>query len=127
MLSNAPVYPTLPVTDLQKSREFYEKTLGLSVAEEMPHGLVLKAGSGTQLYIYQRGPSKADHTLAGFRVENINETVDQLFQKGVVFEKYDFPGIKTNEKGIAEQDSVKAAWFKDPDGNILGITEVLRK
>jgi len=92
----------------------------------MPQGLVFKAGD-TMMYIYRRDPSKADHTLAGFRVEDIEKTVAVLSQNGIRFEQYDYPNLKTDEKGIATTPPVKAAWFKDPDGNILGITEEIEK
>ena len=86
------------------------------------------AGGGTELYIYQRGPSKADHTLAAFEVPDIEAAIDEMTQKGIKFEQYDFPGLKTNEKGIAisEGEEEKGAWFKDPDGNILAISEPLK-
>src|SRR6266404_863512 len=113
MLANAPVYPTLPTTDLQRSREFYEKNLGLRVEKESSQGILYKAGKNTLLYVYQRPPSKAEHTLASFDVEDIESAIDELTQKGVTFEHYDFPGLKTNEKGIADSDEegVRGAWF----------------
>ena len=123
MLSNASVAPTLPTTDLQRARDFYEKKLGLIVKKESAGGITFQAGNNTELYVYKRGPSKVEHTLAAFHVDDVEATVDELTQKGVVFEQYDFPGLKTNEKGIAivEGEGEKAAWFKDPDGNILAV------
>jgi catechol 2,3-dioxygenase-like lactoylglutathione lyase family enzyme len=128
MLGTAKVVPTIPVTDLNKAKEFYTNTLGLSVAKESPMGIQFQAGEGTQLYIYQRGPSKADHTLAAFEVDDLEGTVDALKAKGITFEQYDFPGLKTNEKGIAdsEGEGERAAWFKDPDGNILAVSQPLK-
>lgn len=120
------ITPTIPVTDINKSREFYENVLGLaqSAMEVPPDGMLYDAGDGTHLFIYQRGPSKADHTLASFTVENIEEAVNELSQKGVAFEHYDMPNLKTDEKGIAAMGNAKSAWFKDPDGNILSIVQV---
>ncbi len=128
MLANYPVFPTIPVTDLKRAREFYEKKLGLKVTKEAPQGLVLQAGSGSQLYIYQRGPSKADHTLASFQVDDLEKTIDELTQKGIVFEQYDFPGLKTDARGIAvsEAEGERGAWFKDPDGNILAVSQSIK-
>lgn len=125
VLADKPISPTIPVTDLKRSREFYEKTLGLSVLREAAGGILFQAGKNTSLYIYKRGPSTADHTLASFLVEDVEAMVDKMVQKGIVFEQYDFPGLKTNEKGIAvsEEEGEKGAWFKDPDGNILAIAE----
>ena len=123
MLTNAPIAPTIPVTDLQKAKDFYTQKLGLVLEKEMPAGITFKAGNGTKLYIYKRGPSKADHTLASFLVTDVEAAVDELTQKGIVFEQYDFPGLKTNKKGIAvmSDEGEMGAWFKDPDGNILAV------
>jgi catechol 2,3-dioxygenase-like lactoylglutathione lyase family enzyme len=123
MLTSAPIAPTIPVTDLQRAKEFYHGTLGFEIGGENPGGIEFKAGENTTFYIYKRGPSKADHTLASFMVKDVEATVDELTQKGIVFEQYDFPGLKTNEKGIAElpEEGERGAWFKDPDGNILAI------
>ena len=127
MLTNSPITPTLVVTDLARARDFYENKLGLkpdpSMTDEM--GVLYKAGNGTNLYLYKRSnPPTADHTLASFRVNDIDQVLVELFQKGVSFEHYDMPGLKTDEKGIAVIGSAKSAWFKDPDGNILAILQV---
>jgi catechol 2,3-dioxygenase-like lactoylglutathione lyase family enzyme len=125
MLANTPVSTTMPSTDLKRTREFYVGKLGLSVAEESAGGILFKAGENTHIYLYKRGPSKADHTLASFRVPDLEAAIDELTKKGIVFEQYDFPGLKTDEKGIAvsEEEGVKGAWFKDPDGNILALDQ----
>ncbi len=127
MISTARIIATIPVTEINQSREFYEKVLGLHVVKDTYDGIIFQAGENTKLYLYQRGPSKADHTLASFVVTDIEETVDELYQKGIVFEQYDTSGIKTNEKGIAEMEGgkVRNAWFKDPDGNILAISQTM--
>ena|SRR5689334_6435825 len=128
MLGNSPVGPTIPSTDLERSKKFYTEMLGLAVLKESAGGITFAAGNGTVLYLYKRGPSKADHTLAAFRVEDVEKTVDELTAKGVIFEKYDYPSLKTNEKGIAviEAEGEKGAWFKDPDGNIIAVGEELK-
>lgn len=116
--------PTLPMTDIKKSRDFYEGKLGLkpSTMKVDQDGLLYEVGQ-TFLYLYQRPPSKAEHTLASFSIDDIEKTVDELGQKGVVFEHYDMPGLKTDAKGIVTMEKAKAAWFKDPDGNILGLLQ----
>jgi len=123
MLTNSAVYPTLPTTDLKRSKDFYTNKLGLQVDHESANGILYKAGADTKLYVYQRPPSTAEHTLASFDVEDIEKTIDELTEKGISFEHYDFPGLKTNDKGIAdsEEEGGRGAWFKDPDGNILAI------
>ncbi|HYK08634.1 MAG TPA: VOC family protein [Candidatus Eisenbacteria bacterium] len=125
MLSDFPIAPTIPVTDLERAKKFYTEVLGLTVDKENPGGISFNTGGDTKLYIYKRGPSKADHTLASFVVKDVEAEVDALTKKGVVFEQYDFPGLKTNEKGIAvlAEEGEKGAWLKDPDGNILAIGE----
>ena len=128
MLTNAPVRPTLPVLDLERAKKFYEGTLGLKVIlEDSSPGAVLQAGEGTSLYIYQRAATKADHTVAGFKVKDVEATVKELKAKGVVFEDVDFPGLKMVE-GIATMTipagEFKGAWFKDTEGNVLSINNM---
>jgi catechol 2,3-dioxygenase-like lactoylglutathione lyase family enzyme len=126
MLSDSAVMPTIPVTDIQRSIDFYTNKLGLKrdAMEVEKDSALFDAGKGTMLYLYQRPPSITTHTLASFSVEDLEQTMDELIQKGVAFEHYDMPGLKTDEKGIAINEATKAAWFKDPDGNIIGIVEV---
>jgi catechol 2,3-dioxygenase-like lactoylglutathione lyase family enzyme len=124
MLANAPVYASLPTTDLARSRGFYEHTLGLKVEPEEEEGaLTFRAGGGTLLLVYQRPPSRAEHTVAFFVVEDFDRAFSGLRERGVVFEDYDMPELKT-ENGVATSpDGKRVAWFKDPDGNILGLFE----
>src|SRR4030042_6464719 len=96
MLKTAAVHPTLPAVDLKRARKFYEDKLGLKVIMEDPSpGIMLQAGKGTMLYIYQRAPTKADHTVASFAVDDIEAEVKELKAKGIKFEEYDMPGLKT--------------------------------
>ena len=128
MLKNAPISPTLPATDLERARKFYTEKIGLTASlSQEPGGVLFDCGSGTKLYIYQRGPVKVEHTLASFQVEDLEKEMGELRGRGVVFEEYDFPGLKT-ENGIATMgDNFKAAWFKDSEGNILGIGQSGKK
>ena len=125
MLTNSLLTTTIPVADVKRTKDFFVNKLGLSVDNETATGITFKAGGNTKIYAYKRGPSKADHTLASFAVDNIEAAIDELVKNGVVFEQYDFPGLKTNEKGISisEVEGIKGAWFKDPDGNIFAINE----
>ncbi|MDO8491284.1 MAG: VOC family protein [Dehalococcoidia bacterium] len=124
MLSNAQVMPTLPAVDLKRARKFYEEKLGLKVTMEDPSpGMALQCGKGTMIYVYQRAATKADHTAASFVVDDIEAEVKALKGKGVKFEEYNMPGMKT-VNGIATMDKTKAAWFKDTEGNILGVTQL---
>jgi predicted enzyme related to lactoylglutathione lyase len=123
MLTHAPVMTSIPVVDFGRAVGFYQNTLGLSpvaVVEEMRLAL-FEAGAGTRLFLYQRGPTTADHTVASFVVEDTERTVRELSARGVVFEQYDMPGLKTNAMGIAEFGPDKTAWFKDTEGNIIAV------
>ncbi len=123
MLASASVHPTLPVVDLERAKKFYVGTLGLKVIKEDPSpGAVLQAGGGTRLYLYQRAATKADHTVAGFTVDDVEATVAQLKARGVVFQELDIPsmGIKT-VNGVASFGDIKAAWFSDTEGNVLAV------
>lgn len=123
MLSTAPVAATIPVVDIERAKKFYGQTLGLKMGQSEADGTMFEAGQGTMVYIYQRGPSKADHTLASFKVDNLEEEMSQLRSKGVTFEEYDLPNLKT-VNGVATMGSMKAAWFKDSEGNILSIGQM---
>jgi len=126
MLSSAVVGPTLPVADLKRAEDFYTSKLGLKVIQEdSAGGALLEAGNGSRLYLYKRAPTKADHTVASFNVEDVEAEVRDLKNKGIQFEDYDIPqmGIKTVE-GIATMDGMKGAWFKDTEGNILAVTQM---
>lgn len=129
MLGNSPIVPTIPVTDLAVSRKFYVHVLGLSVIRESPMGIFLRAGDNTSIYLFKRGEVHTEHTLAVFIVNDIEETIAELTQKGVTFDQVDTPDIKTNEKGIAviEAEEEIVAWFRDPDGNFLAISQILKQ
>jgi catechol 2,3-dioxygenase-like lactoylglutathione lyase family enzyme len=125
MLADSPVAAILPAVDLERAIKFYKGKLGLQPIDAPgPGGAMFASGQGTQLYLYQRDTAtKADHTVAGWQVENIEEVVRALREKGVVFEQYDLPDLKTDERGIATMGPIKSAWFKDTEGNILSINE----
>lgn len=123
MLASSRVSAVLPVVNLERARKFYEEKLGLQ-AIERADGMMFQCGQGTQLTVYQRAtPTKADHTVAGWEVDNIEEAVQALYDRGVVFEQYDLPGLTTNTQGIATVGTAKGAWFKDPDGNIMSLIQ----
>jgi catechol-2,3-dioxygenase len=125
MLGNSPVAAVVPAVDLMRAKKFYQQTLGLEVEREDPNGVVFRCGGCSQLLVYPRPtPTKAEHTAAGWQVDNLEATVRELKGKNVVFEQYNMPGLKTNALGIAEMDGVKAAWFKDTEGNILAINQM---
>jgi catechol 2,3-dioxygenase-like lactoylglutathione lyase family enzyme len=122
MLASFPVVTSMPAVDIERARRFYTETLGLKPVQiPMPDGALFEAGKGSQIHLYQRGPTKADHTAATFTVEDIEQAVDDLTARGVVFEQYDIGELKTDARGIATLGPSKSAWFKDSEGNILEI------
>ncbi len=125
MLASFPVVTSMPAVDIARARRFYTETLGLKPVQiPVPDGALFEAGKGSQIYLYQRGPTKADHTAATFTVENIEQVVDDLTARGVHFEQYDMGELKTDARGIATFGPSKSAWFKDSEGNILGIVSM---
>ena len=110
-------------TDLARSRDFYEKSVGLSLSPEtITNHLLFECGDGTTLLVYGRpSPSTADHTQVRFWSDDVEADAAALAARGVVFEEYDFPTLKT-VGGIATTAGIgRSAWFKDPDGNTLAL------
>lgn len=116
------VVATLPVTDLERSRAFYGETLGLTFLWDNPASVRFGCGEETQLSIFRRGPSTADHTLAHFEVGDIEATVRDLEERGVAFIDYTDGPLQTTGH-IAQLGPARSAWFRDPDGNVLGLRQ----
>lgn len=123
MLKKARIQTTLPVQDLTRARAFYSAKLGLEPVEETPAGLVYECSGSRFLLFPSQGKPSGTHTQIGFAVENIEAEVRELGRRGLSFEEYDFPGLKT-VNGIATMGSNKAAWFKDSEGNLLGVVQM---
>lgn len=125
MLANSRVAAILPAVDLERAKKFYGETLGLTPVDLPGPGVAMfECGKGTALALYQRETAtKADHTVAGWEVGNVEEVVQALRGSGVVFEQYDLLGLKTDELGIATDGPVRSAWFKDTEGNILSVIQ----
>jgi catechol 2,3-dioxygenase-like lactoylglutathione lyase family enzyme len=124
MLTDAPVIAVLATTDIGRARQFYEERLGLSAAEVMDEmrTIIFECGAGTRLLVYERATAgDSEATSAAFRVDDVEQTVEDLRAAGVEIEEYDLPGIKT-ENGVAALGDFKSAWFKDPDGNIISVS-----
>jgi predicted enzyme related to lactoylglutathione lyase len=122
MLTNAPVTPTLPASDIERAKKFYNETLGLEVDREGPEGVFFKTGSGSIL-VYPSGSAGTNQaTAAGFTVTDLDAEMTELRAKGVEFEEYDFPGLKT-VNGVADFGGMRGAWFKDTEGNIIALDE----
>jgi catechol 2,3-dioxygenase-like lactoylglutathione lyase family enzyme len=117
----------IPVKDLEGTRRFYEDVLGFSPDMEDPGGIRYQSG-GTSFFLYPtQFAGKAEHTLMGWDVDDLESVIDDLASKGVTFEQYDMGELKTDAKGIADMGpGGKGAWFKDPEGNILGLAQIRR-
>ena len=115
----------LPVKDLARARRFYEEALGLEPLGAKPDGKFIYHCGGTELALFPKPEgTKAEHTALSFRVDHIGQAVAALEQRGVRFADYDLPGLKTVEH-VCVLGSEKAAWFEDPEGNILCLHEDL--
>ena len=123
MLERSNAFSGFAAPDLGKVKEFYTKTLGLKVREE--HGvLALQLAGGNNVLIYPKPDHvPANFTILNFPVDDVDLAVDELSKRGVRFETYNGPGIKTDEKGIMRGNGPAIAWFKDPAGNILSVLE----
>jgi catechol 2,3-dioxygenase-like lactoylglutathione lyase family enzyme len=115
------VHTTLPTPDPERLRTFYEQTLGFAPFAERPGAVLYRAGDGTLFAISKAGarPTGA-HTQMAFTVPDIAAEIAELRARGVAFEEYETP--KT-EHGIGRVGAGKAAWFKDPDGNLIGVLQ----
>lgn len=127
MLGSSQCAGTIAVRDIGAGRAFYKDTLGLKVAQEIDSETVaFEAGSGSMILVYQRPnhqPSAA--TVLSFQVDNLDSQIADLEGRGVKFEDYDLPGLKTVNHVVTMPDgNGKAAWFTDPDGNIISLAEM---
>jgi catechol 2,3-dioxygenase-like lactoylglutathione lyase family enzyme len=123
-LSDSPVSTAIAVSDMNRAKEFYEGTLGLSGGnDEVDGGVTYACADGTTIHPYPSpdNAGKSGATLAFWTVADVEAMVDELTAKGVKFEQYSEP-FTTDEKGIARfEGNAAGAWFKDPDGNILAL------
>ena len=125
-LSDCTVEPAIAVSDLDRARRFYEQQLGLTPGEpDEDQGVRYPCGNGTHIFIYlsAENAGRSPATLAGWFVDDLAATMDDLRSRGVAFEQYDLPGLKTDERGVFDAGRFKAAWMRDPDGNTLALTE----
>jgi catechol 2,3-dioxygenase-like lactoylglutathione lyase family enzyme len=123
MLADHRCHTTLPVSDLDRARAFYEGTLGFTPFEVNPAAVLYKAGEGTVFAVTKSsGKASGTHTQIGFTVTNIEDEVADLKRRGVAFLEYDLPNFKT-EGSIAKTGGGGAAWFLDPEGNMVGLIQ----
>jgi catechol 2,3-dioxygenase-like lactoylglutathione lyase family enzyme len=123
-LTHRTVAMMLPVTDVDRARTFYTETLGLDYTGTNDEGSALYAldGGSTLVLLPRPESNPSESTAMSFEVDDIKAEVIDLENRGVVFEDYDLPELTTVDH-VAEMGSEKAAWFKDPDGNVLCLHE----
>jgi predicted enzyme related to lactoylglutathione lyase len=122
MLANSNAYSGFAVDDLDKARKFYGETLGLNteILDEENGLMSLHLAGGRDTLVYRKPDLQpGNYTILNFTVDDIDQAVDELTERGVSFERYD--GFEQDEKGIARGMGPDIAWFKDPAGNILSV------
>ena len=125
MLQKSPMYSYIPAKDVARARQFYEQKVGLKPKQEIAGGVVYEFSEHTACFLYptpNAGTSKASQAF--WQVEDIEREVAELKARGVRFEDYDMPGMKT-ENGIATAGGAKSAWFKDSEGNTMALIQSL--
>lgn len=128
MLEDSNVATRIPAKDLERAKAFYADKLGLTPIEERPGGARYRCGDSYFALFESAGAASGAHTQMAWEVDDIEATVAELRRRGVVFEEYDLPGLKTIN-GIAEiadnypskGTGEKGAWFYDSEGNLLGL------
>jgi catechol 2,3-dioxygenase-like lactoylglutathione lyase family enzyme len=134
MLTDARVAGRLPAQDLERARRFYAEKLGLEPADERPGGLLYRMGACEFALFQSTGASPGTFTQMGFMVDDIDAAVTELKRRGVVFEEVDAPGLQTHNS-IADitgnypsknATGERGAWFRDSEGNMLGIGQLVR-
>jgi catechol 2,3-dioxygenase-like lactoylglutathione lyase family enzyme len=131
VIANARAVAVIPVSNLEAAIQFYEGKLGLPLearVESLPQNREARFKVGeTAFSAYESvGAGQSRATLMAFEVDDVEATVEDMRSRGVAFEEYDLPELKTKD-GIAEMGDEKGAWFKDPDGNILAVVQAVRK
>jgi predicted enzyme related to lactoylglutathione lyase len=123
MLREHPIHATIPATDLERARAFYADKLGLTPTREEPAGLVYETPGGAWFRLY-RTPyaGTAQHTIAGWEVEDLEAEVAELKARGVAFQEYHSARLQTVD-AIATTQGGRVASFKDSEGNILGLAQ----
>jgi catechol 2,3-dioxygenase-like lactoylglutathione lyase family enzyme len=125
MLRDSKAFSGFSVDSIPAAKDFYGETLGLKVSEQNGD-LALHTGGGNDVFVYPKDNHEpATYTVLNFPVDDVDKAVEELTSRGVRFEIYDFPDLKTDDKGIARDPrGPTIAWFKDPAGNILSVLKI---
>lgn len=123
-MDKAFVFTSFSVNDMAAAKHFYVDILGFELGAPMTEDALKIVKGGQRFHIYPKSDhTPASYTLINLKIDDIEAVIDQLTAAGVKFEHYDSAEIKTNDKGIANRDAQKMAWFKDPAGNIHGLLQ----
>ncbi len=127
MLQQFPMYAYIPANDVTRARKFYEGKIGFKPDEEVAGGVSYKFGGETAAFLYPAAPSAGTSkaSQAFWIVDDLERVMAELRARGVVFEEYDEPDLKT-VNGVVEGGGAKAAWFKDSEGNIMAVVQDVR-
>ncbi len=118
------IVAVLPASDLGRARQFYSEKLGLTPIEDQAAGLFFQVSPNNGFLVYEAGsPANGQHTQASFLVSDLDAAMSELRSRGVSFEEYDIPGVHT-EGAILAFPNGRGAFFKDSEGNILGVNEL---
>jgi len=124
MLRGRHMHPTIPASDLARARAWYADKLGFTSGQEEAQAVLYRSGGERLFLLFSSSAAGiAQHQLAAWVVEDLEAEVAELRGRGVEFEEYDQPGLRTVE-GIARTPVGQAAWFKDSEGNVLTITQL---
>ena len=125
MLQSSPMYAYIPATDVARARRFYEEQVGLTPTREVAGGVIYEFADRTACFLYptpNAGTNKASQAF--WQVQDVEREVAELRARGVTFEEYDVPGLKTHN-GIATAGGARSAWFKDTEGNVMALIQSL--
>jgi catechol 2,3-dioxygenase-like lactoylglutathione lyase family enzyme len=121
MFNQSRVAAMLPAQDLERAKAFYRDKLGLTPVHEDPGGVLYQMAGGTGFGVFRTGGAPSGtHTQMALEVPDVEAAVKDLRSRGVKFEEYDSPMLKTVD-GVANIGGTKAAWFKDSEGNVVGL------
>ncbi len=124
MIDASDAFSSFSVDDIPRARDFYGKTLGLECASGPEGTLVVPLSGSAKALMYPKpNHQPATFTVLNFPVDSVEKAVEELTKRGVRFEIYDEPNLKTDARGISRGNGPTIAWFKDPAGNILSVLE----
>ena len=122
MLEGARGHTTLPARDIERAKSLYTKKVGATAGDSSPGGTFFMFGESRFVIYPASNPNRGGHTQMGISVKDVGAAVRELRGRGVTFEEYDMPGLKTVD-GIATTPAGRAAWFKDTEDNTIGLIQ----